>query len=50
VTDDQTKALQFIAAAINDFAHTLPVSARASFIRDAQAAIKALEAEPVKAE
>jgi hypothetical protein len=43
VTDDQTKALQFIAAALNDFTNTLPASARGSFIRDAQAAIKALE-------
>lgn len=43
MTDDQTKALQFIAAALNDFTNTLPASARASFIRDAQAAIKALE-------
>ncbi len=41
--DPKAQALQFIAAALNDFTSTLPVSARASFIRDAQAAIKALE-------
>ena len=37
------EALQFIANALNDFANSLPVSVRASFVRDAQAAIKALE-------
>lgn len=42
-TDPKVTALQFIASALNDFTNTLPVSARASFIRDAQAAIKALE-------
>ena len=42
-TDPKVTALQFIASALNDFTNTLPVSARSSFIRDAQAAIKALE-------
>ncbi len=50
MTDEQTKALQFIAAALNDFTGTLPASARASFIRDAQAAIKAFEPAPAKAD
>ena len=42
-TDPKIAALQFIASALNDFTNTLPVSVRASFIKDAQAAIKALE-------
>jgi len=44
-TDPKIAALQFIANALNDFTNTLPASARASFIRDAQAAIKSLEPE-----
>jgi hypothetical protein len=47
--DPKTAALQFIAQALNDFANTLPMSARGPFIRDAQSAIKALEpADPPK--
>lgn len=42
-TDPKIAALQFVANALNDFTNMLPASARASFIRDAQAAIKALE-------
>ena len=45
ITDPKLNALQFIANALNDFTDTLPSSARASFIRDAQAAVKALEPE-----
>jgi hypothetical protein len=48
--DPKVAALQFIAQALNDFSNTLPLSARGSFIREAQAAIKALEpaADPPK--
>jgi hypothetical protein len=49
-TDPKIAALQFIAAALNDFTNTLPASARGSFIRDAQAALKAIEADSPKAE
>ena len=41
--DPKIAALQFIAAALNDFTNTLPASARGSFIREAQGHIKALE-------
>lgn len=52
MTDNMTKdaALQYIAQALNDYAVTLPVSVRMPFLREAQVAIKALEAEPAKAE
>ena len=49
-TDPKIAALQFVANALNDFTNTLPVSVRASFIKEAQAAIKALESEAPKAE
>ncbi len=41
--DPKVVALQFIAGALNDFTNTLPPSTRASFIREAQGHIKALE-------
>ena len=52
MTDAQKQALQYLAAACSDYANSLPPSVRGPFIRECQAAIKALEpeAEAPKAE
>ena len=50
LTPEQTKAMEYLAAAANDYAATLPPSVRGPFIREAQAAIKILEGEPPKAQ
>lgn len=47
---DKNTALQYIASALNDYANTLAPSVRVAFIKEAQAALKALEAEPPKSE
>jgi hypothetical protein len=49
VTDDQKQALQYLAQVASDYANTLPVSVRGPMVRECQAAIKALEAEPAQA-
>lgn len=46
MTEQQNQALQYIAAALSDYANTLPPSVKGPFLREAQAAIKALEGEP----
>ena len=38
-----------LAAVASDYANTLPISVRGPMVRECQAAIKALEAEPEKA-
>ena len=43
--DPKIAALQYVAAALNDYAQTLAPSVRGPFLREAQAAIKALEPE-----
>lgn len=54
MTDEQKQALNYIATALNDFANTMAPSIKGPFLREAQAAIKALEdapkADPPKAE
>lgn len=49
MTDDQKQALQYLAQVASDHAATLAPSVRGPFVRECQAAIKALEAEPTKA-
>ncbi len=44
--DPKAQALQYIAQALNDYSQTLPLSVRGPFLREAQAAIKALEPQP----
>ncbi len=41
--DPKAQALQYIAQALNDYSTTLAPSVRGPFLREAQAAIKALE-------
>ena len=48
--DPRAQALQYIATALNDYANTLAPSVRGPFLREAQAAIKALEPEAKAAE
>jgi hypothetical protein len=43
--DPRAQALQYIATALNDYSQTLAPSVRGPFLREAQAAIKALEPE-----
>ena len=45
MTDAQKQALQYLAAVASDYANTLPPSVRGPFVRECQAAIKALEPE-----
>lgn len=49
MTDAQKQALQYLAQVASDHANTLAPSVKGPFIRECQAAIKALEAEPAKA-
>jgi len=46
VTDAQKQALQYLAQVASDYVATLAPSAKGPTIRECQAAIKALEAEP----
>ena len=48
--DPKTAALNYIATALNDYAQTLAPSVRGPFLREAQAAIKALEPAEKQAE
>jgi hypothetical protein len=48
VTEAQKQALQYLAQAVSDYANTLPPSVRGPFVRECQAAIKVLEADPAK--
>jgi hypothetical protein len=41
--DPRKQALAYVTQALNEYAATLPPSVRGPFIREAQAAIKALE-------
>ncbi len=50
MTDAQKQALQYLAQVASDYANTLPASVRGPMVRECQAAIKALEAEPAPAE
>ena len=47
--DPKVQALNYLATALNDYAQTLAPSVRGPFLREAQAAIKALEPEAPKA-
>jgi hypothetical protein len=44
MTDKKKNALQYIAAALNEYGNTLPPTVRGPFIREAQAALKEVEA------
>lgn len=44
-TDPKQQALTYIVQALNDYSLTLATSVRGPFLREAQAAIKALEPE-----
>ena len=43
-TDPRKQALAYVTQALNEYAATLPPSVRGPFVREAQAAIKVLEA------
>jgi hypothetical protein len=49
VTDAQKQALHYLAQVASDYVATLAPSAKGPTIRECQAAIKALEAEPAQA-
>ena len=49
MTDAQKQSLQYLAQVASDYANTLPASVRGPMIRECQAAIKTLEAEPAQA-
>jgi hypothetical protein len=50
MTEQQKQALAYIAQALTDYSATLPPSVRGPFLRESQAAIKALEATPALSE
>lgn len=48
MTDAQKKALNYLTAACQDYANTLPPSVRGPFIRECEAAVKILTEDPPK--
>jgi hypothetical protein len=43
LTDNQKNALQYVAAALNEYGNTLAPTVRGPFVREAQAALKEIE-------
>lgn len=44
MTEQQKQALQYLAAAVSDYANTMPPSVKGPFVRECQSALGVIEA------